>query len=269
MKTVAIIQCRMGSTRFPGKVLKPILNIREGDAAAICSPEFIYNACKLSGVVDEVVIACPTSDYETFSEYAKELKELTGKHLYVFGGSEENVYQRTLRAAQYRSADIIVDITGDCPFVSSWEIRSMMGTVFDKLYKKQRTFFYYSNVFPERCVPDGMDIQIYSTAFMENNSEDVAQPGHSGWNLYMILEGIWGLYLYENSFLKYYTEITPIRITLDTPEDLEVLRKLAPVFMHLPMDTKEGTEKWYKYLIGLPDHFWDNSGIVAKEIGDG
>lgn len=266
MKTVCIIQARLGSTRFPGKVLEPILNADKPNG--VTALEFIHNCCSHVKAIQEVVIACPERDYDTSSRYAEELLEITGKRFYVFGGSEDNVYQRTLEAARYRGADVIVDITGDCPFVSAWELQQML-TYFLSAVMSPDQHRYMSNVFPLRMVPDGMDIQIYTTEFMAALESGIIEPGHSGWNIFQratpeeILEHPDGPYS-EDHF-----QASKLRITLDTREDLMVLRKLAPVFMELRSCTKKGLESFLAYMLSRPPEFWDNRDIRAKTAGEG
>lgn len=266
MKTVCVIQARMGSTRFPGKVVEPILNVDKPNG--VTALEFIHNCCSHVKAIQEVVIACPDRDYETFSRYAEELLEITGKRFYVFAGSEDNVYQRTLGAAQYRGADVIVDITGDCPFVSAYELAFMLAG-FLAYTKTPAQHHYMSNVFPLRMVPDGMDIQIYTTNFMAALEAGIIEPGHSGWNIWQRATPEEMLEHPDCPYNQDHFQASKLRITLDTPEDLAVLRKLAPIFMELRPCTKKGLESFLAFMLSRPSEFWDNRSIRAKTAGEG
>ena len=101
MKTVAIIQARMGSTRLPGKVLKPLL----GKPMLARMLERVTCAKK----VDAVVVA--TSDKPQDDGIEQVAREAGAQ---VFRGSEDDVLDRVYRAAKEARADIIVALTGDC-----------------------------------------------------------------------------------------------------------------------------------------------------------
>lgn len=102
MKTIAIIQARMGSTRLRGKVLKKI-----GDKTII---EHIVKRVKKCNKLDEVIVAT------SLSEENKDLINLLSKkNIKVFLGSENDVLDRYIKAGQYYNADILVRVTGDNP----------------------------------------------------------------------------------------------------------------------------------------------------------
>src|SRR6202140_2130510 len=104
MKTVAIIQARMGSNRLPGKVLKPILG----------RPMLWHIVQRVRAVpsIDEVVLAIPDGPADA------ELRRFCAANdIASFSGSELDVLDRFYRAAQRHSADPVLRITADCPMV--------------------------------------------------------------------------------------------------------------------------------------------------------
>ncbi|HCR52261.1 TPA: hypothetical protein DIV48_01265 [Candidatus Kaiserbacteria bacterium] len=101
-KVVAIIQARIGSTRLPGKVLKPIL--REPMLARM------LERVKRAKEIERVIVA--TSE-KSRDDAVAELAKRAG--VSVFRGSEDDVLDRMYRAAKDASADVIVGLTGDCP----------------------------------------------------------------------------------------------------------------------------------------------------------
>ena len=72
----------------------------------------------------------------------------------VFKGSNKNVLDRYYKAAKYFSANNIIRITSDCPFIDI-EVLEKMMTNFE-----QNNFDYYSNINP-RTFPKGLDIEIF------------------------------------------------------------------------------------------------------------
>ena len=119
MRTVAIVQARMSSTRFPGKVLrslagKPVL-------------WHVVHRIRQCRTVDLVAIA-------TSTESADDAIERFGKDLgvVVVRGSETNVLQRYLKAARQLDADIVVRVTGDAPLVDPETVDSLVDLLVEK-----------------------------------------------------------------------------------------------------------------------------------------
>ena len=100
----AIIQARMGSARFPRKVL-----------ADLHGQPVIWHLIHRIGQcreIDEIVVA--TSDQSGDDDLAAYVSNLG---IRVVRGSETNVLERLLKAAEESEADIIVRVTGDAPLV--------------------------------------------------------------------------------------------------------------------------------------------------------
>jgi len=105
MTTIAIIQARMGSSRFPGKIMKelnekPIL-------------QHIVDFLKHSKMIGKIVIA--TTDLQeddVVDSFAKKLK------IDCFRGSSENVLERFYKCAKKFNADLIIRLTSDNPLVN-------------------------------------------------------------------------------------------------------------------------------------------------------
>jgi len=147
MRTVAIIQTRMGSTRLPGKVAmdicgKPMLaHVVE---RARCIPE-----------VDEVVVATSTSKGDdTVESICRSLS------VPVFRGSEDDVLDRYLCAAREHKADVVVRITSDCPLLDP-KISSLVVRGF--LLEKPD---YASNTLV-RTYPRGLDTEVLPLKLLE------------------------------------------------------------------------------------------------------
>lgn len=183
MNTVVIIQARMGSTRLPGKVAMMLggLTVLERVVAA---------AIQIEGV-DDVTVAWPES--------APEVRE-------------DDVLGRYAVVARAMEADVIVRLTADCPFfdpqVGSLILREYRGAA-DAPAK------YVSNVWPRRTWPDGMDIEVFSRAALEQAHRQETDPRareHVGPAVRACAT------LIRNVELP--VDWSHIRLTLDTPEDL-------------------------------------------------
>ena len=95
-RSVCIIQARLGSKRFPRKVLADI----DGHTMLW---HVVTRAKQISGV-DEVVVAWPNS----------------AEH-------EDDVLARYVRVAREREADVIVRVTADCPFLDPEESSAVLS----------------------------------------------------------------------------------------------------------------------------------------------
>ncbi len=157
MKVVAIIQARMGSTRLPGKVLMEL------DGRHVL--EWVIRACEQAPGVDEVWVATTDNDSDDFVE---NLCDIIGIH--CFRGSEIDVLQRIYRCAMRANADIILRITGDCPFIDPQVIGGVI-----RLIKDTPFCVYASNVSP-RTYPDGLDVQAMTLTALTYAHAEATRP---------------------------------------------------------------------------------------------
>lgn len=133
----------MTSSRLPGKVMlesigKPMLHLMTDRLTELKN-------------VDEVVIAT------TVNETDNPIVELAGRlGIKCFRGSEEDVLARVLGAAEENKADVIVELTGDCPLIDP----SIVDQVVD-LYLKGECD-YATNCLVQ-SFPLGMETEVFST----------------------------------------------------------------------------------------------------------
>src|SRR5262245_40165495 len=100
----AIIQARLGSTRLPGKVLKPL--------AGYPALWHLLNRLKYSKKLEQVVVATTTEKQdEAIEQFCLEHDVL------CFRGSEDDVLDRYYQAAKLFQADPVIRITADCPLI--------------------------------------------------------------------------------------------------------------------------------------------------------
>ena len=138
MKTVAIVQARMGSMRFPGKVMKPILG-----TSLI---EFLLHRLSQAKRIDGIVLA--TTKQKVDDVLTENVQSLGYD---VLRGDETDVLDRYYQAAKIARADVIVRITGDCPLVDP-ELVDQVIDAFDS-----ETSDYISNANPPTFA-DGLDV---------------------------------------------------------------------------------------------------------------
>ncbi len=105
-RIVAVIQARMGSTRLPGKVLRPI--------AGKPLLWHVVHRLRASKLIEEIAIATTTNPLdEAIVEWG------ANEGVRVIRGPEDDVLARFARAAQALDADIIVRVSSDAPFLDA------------------------------------------------------------------------------------------------------------------------------------------------------
>ena len=149
MKIVATIEARMTSSRLPGKVIMKVRN----------KPLLKYLVDRLKNIkaINDIVLCTTTK--KTDDVLVKLSKKM---RINIYRGSENNVLKRVYYAAKKYSADIIVQITADCPII---DYRIVSKAI--RLFKKYSPDCV-SNSFI-RSFPDGMDVNVISMEALEKS----------------------------------------------------------------------------------------------------
>jgi glutamate-1-semialdehyde 2,1-aminomutase len=207
MKIVAIVQARLGSTRLPNKVLATI-----GDVPLI---EFLLGRLSKSQRVTEIVLATSTNQ---INDQLADVVENLGYH--VFRGSENDVLQRYVDAAREVNADVVIRITGDCPFVDPQLIDDMLEVFFAS------NVDYISNTDPP-TFPDGFDIEIFRANALFRSSEMATLP----YEREHVTPCLRTNPLFSNKNKVAVVDSSHIRLTIDEQRDLDVIRGIANHFL--------------------------------------
>ena len=211
-KIVATIEARMNSARLPGKVLKKI--------GKFPSLELQVKRIRKSNFVDEIVIA--TTNKSVDDSIENFCKKINCK---VFRGSENDVMERILHAAKSESADIQVQITGDCPLIDSEIIDDLI-----KFILANKDLDFVSNEI-ERSFPVGLDCRVFKVSALEKANQlcrDSIHRVHGSTFIY-IGEGK-KIFKSKNILAPKKLNLPNLRWTLDTKEDLNFFRTLAKHF---------------------------------------
>jgi spore coat polysaccharide biosynthesis protein SpsF len=94
----------MGSSRLPGKILKPIL-----DKPMLAR---MIERVRASKHIQGIVVATTNAKADDATEAFCQANSIA-----CYRGSEIDVLDRVLQAARFMDADWIVQLTGDCPFI--------------------------------------------------------------------------------------------------------------------------------------------------------
>ena len=118
-RIVAVIQARMGSTRLPGKVLKPV--------AGKPLLWHIVHRLRKSRLIEEIVVATSTNPLDdAIVEFGKQ------NDVRVVRGPEDDVLARFACAAQLADADIIVRVNADAPFIDAEFVDHMVSALIEQ-----------------------------------------------------------------------------------------------------------------------------------------
>jgi spore coat polysaccharide biosynthesis protein SpsF len=211
MSTLAIIQARMGSTRFPGKVLQPI-----GGKAILLH---ILERLKAVRSINEIVVAIPDGAVD------QPLRSFCREHRISFwGGSETDVLDRYYGTARRYGGDPILRITADCPLVDP-------GTVEELIQMYHSGHFDYvavaagadSEGLTDGRFPDGLDAECCSFAALEaawRDATDVRDREH-------VTRFLWkNKQRFRCGKLFAAAHYPSFRLTVDHPQDLELVQRI-------------------------------------------
>ena len=201
----------MASSRLPGKVLLPL-----ADKPAL---ERLIERLKRSKYLDGIVVA-------TTDKPGDDAIEALARQLGVvcFRGSEDDVLGRVLGAAQSVQADLICEITGDCPLLD-WRV----------VDRGIEEFFAEPLDYAANCLsqsyPLGFETQVFPTkvlAEVDQLTQDPIDRTHVSYYIYMHPER----YRFKNWTANAEAHAPDMRVTLDEAEDLKlidlVFRELLP-----------------------------------------
>jgi spore coat polysaccharide biosynthesis protein SpsF len=205
-RVTALVQARMGSTRLPGKVLLDL-----GRQSVLSR---VVNRVRRS-LVHEVAVAATESDAD--GAIVRECERL---RVPCFRGSESDVLDRYLRAAWHFGSHSILRITSDCPLVDPEVINQLV-----RAFAESRVDFA-SNVAP-RTYPRGLDAEVFTVPALEI-AWRIAREPHQ-------LEHVTPIFyerpdLFRTASVRGDQDYTRFRWTLDTPEDLRLVRAIYEHF---------------------------------------
>lgn len=246
MKTVAIIQARMGSTRLPGKVMR-----------TLCGKTILGHVLarvKAAKRLDTIVVA--TTAAEADRDIVEECRRWG---VLSFRGSEEDVLARYHGAAMASHAETIVRITSDCPLYDPTLLDDML-IAFAAARRQNPPVDYLSNT-QRRTYPRGLDTEIFTFAALDRAWHETAQPHereHVTPYFYQHPERF-RLQSYEAA-----EDHSGLRWTLDTPEDWEFVTAVYSALGH------EGncftTEQVLKLLKAKPELSQLNAQVEQKKF---
>lgn len=239
MKVVALVQVRMKSTRLPKKALAMI-----EDKTLV---EHVIERLKAAKMVESIVLCTSTNkDDKVLLELAERV------NVKSFAGSEDDVIDRFIKAAEKEKAEIVIRITGDNPLIDPRSLDMMVRSHIEK-----GADFTGMEGFPigigaqvvslvtlkkAHKLPGSQQHSEYMTAYIKN-------PKHFKVNIIQA----------EGSVKR-----PDYRLTVDTPEDIELIREIYKR-LYKPGRIVELTDT-IKLLDNHPELVQINAGIKQKEF---
>lgn len=207
MKIFGIVQARMGSTRLPKKVMKPVLGIP--------MIELLLNRLSQSKLIDCIIVATSQDiRNQTLVDCVR------GLGYEVYQGSEDNVLDRYYQIACREQAEVIVRITADCPLVDSEVVDLAIST-----FEKSNSIDYLSNTNPP-TYPDGLDVEVFSfRALVQAWKEALTAQEREHVTPYIRESG-----KFRTLNIVYTDNYSNKRWTVDELEDFEVIKNIFKHF---------------------------------------
>ncbi len=208
MSRVGVVtQARTGSTRLPGKVL----------AEAAGRTMLDHHIDRLSAAGLDVYVA--TTDIPGDDRLAELVQ---GRGLSVFRGSQDDVLSRYAGCARAHELDVVVRVTADCPLIDG-DVVAEGVTRFLELTEEHGDEVYLSNTV-ERTYPRGLDFEVFAATALYRADRAATRRSDrehvTPW-LYLGPERL--PHLVQQ---RWPVDRSHYRVTLDTAEDLELIRRL-------------------------------------------
>ncbi len=203
MKRGIILQARMGSSRFPQKVLSDL----EGRPVL----DWIFQRLKSLKDLVKILATSDRTEDSLLTERA---------HFYgweVLRGSEKDVLRRYAAAAEIFDLSAIVRITGDCPLIDPRLVSFAL-----EIFERERPDYLQLS-----WVIDGFDVGVISRKALLEADQKASLPSER--------EHVTPYIRRFKRFRKLYPpygekDLSRYHLSLDYPEDLDLLREVVKAF---------------------------------------
>ncbi len=207
MRIVGIVQGRMASSRLPGKILKKI-----GGEPMLAQ---VVERARQAKLIDEVGVATTTDPSDDAVEAFCRKRGYT-----IYRGSLLDVLDRFYQAAKLMQADVVVRFTADCPLLDPGLVDQTVRAFLDSGAD------FAANRLPppfRRTYPIGLDTEVCSFAALERAWRE-ATAKHDREHVLPYLYEVEGRF--KVVVLNYERDYGHHRWTVDTPEDLTLVRRI-------------------------------------------
>lgn len=244
-KAVALIEARMGSSRLPGKVML--------DMAGAPMLQRMVERVRLSRRLDEVVVATTGNASD---DIIAGLCDRIGCP--VFRGSEQDMLDRLLCAARAHEADIVVQLTGDCPLIDPRHIDRTL-----EVFRETGADYVSNSLKPS--FPIGFDVRLFPTRVLEEVDRLTSDPIDR-------IHGSYYIYTHPERYRLVNWEAErdmdrSLRLTVDEYLDYELVRRVFEALLPSGMDFS--AEQVVDWLRERPQLARINQGVRQKRPEEG
>lgn len=211
----------MGSERLPGKTL-----VRIGDKPILA---WVIERLRHTPLVDRIVVATSTSPED---DAVEQVSRQTG--VFVFRGSEEDVLDRFVKALEKYPADAVIRATADNPLLDPSAVTAAIKT-------HKENMADYTGL--SGVVPMGTGAEIVSSIALHRAWEETREKAHREHVTTYIHTSPSTFRLFKAPAPDYLVG-RDHRLTVDTEEDLDLMRKLHDALKNKgePFDAKAATK---------------------------
>lgn len=207
MRIGIVLQARMGSTRLPGKVLRPL-----GGHPILWH---IVNCLRQSKRADSLILATTIADLDApIREFAKR------EGILLFAGSEGDVLDRYYQAARAFQLDHIVRCTGDNPLVDP----SMLDNLID-LHLSSGADLTHSKTDKGNALPVGVGAEVFTVRALERSWRE-GRSAHHREHIDEYIQEHPDQFRIVNLPVPRQLSCPGLRLTVDTPQDYERMLQL-------------------------------------------
>jgi spore coat polysaccharide biosynthesis protein SpsF len=158
MRTLVVIQARMGSSRLPGKVLMPL-------AGRPLLQRMIEQVTAARSSFELTVASTATPKDDAIDALCASLG------VRCFRGHPTDLLDRHYRAAALARADVVVKIPSDCPLIDP----DVIDRVLSEFQRREGSRDYVGNLHPA-TYPDGNDVEVMTFAALESAFREATRP---------------------------------------------------------------------------------------------
>lgn len=213
VKTLAIVQARMGSSRLPGKVL--------ADIGGVPMLGRVIDRMRAVRSIDKLVVA--TTTHPEDDELAR---WLSNAEITYYRGNCDDVLDRFVQAASGHQADLIVRVTADDPLKDASITEKLIQTL-----KDDPSLDYASNTI-EPTWPEGLDMEVLRVSAL-NQAHQLATSKSDREH---VTTYIWNRpHEFKLHSLRWERNLSHWRLTVDKDSDLELVRRIFCHFAHQPL----------------------------------
>ncbi len=232
---VAIIQARLGSLRFPHKVMSDL-----GGRPLV---ETMIDRVHQAKTVGSIVLAVPEGDLDS------PLADVASRQgVGLSGGSEKDVLARFAATARDRDESVIVRLTADCPLIDPAVIDRAVEEFITQGVDYLRT---------DLSFPDGLDVEVTTRIALlaaDARATEAAEREH-------VTPWIATHPGFRQASISNARDLGQLRLTVDEPEDLDVVRAVLDALGNEAVSLSTIADLYDR----RPEIFRRNSTLIRNE----